>query len=158
MQEIKERFKAKGYRLISKYDSNFLHAIGSIYGFFGNTRFMTKTWISFGKTIYFPYKVQNPWDSLHRVTLLHEEKHLDDQEEWSWLFYFSYIIGGPLPIGLAYFRAMWEARAYAINVIEKDMTVDQCSRLICSSIYLWPLPRDQIKQLLKQEVEKLQKK
>lgn len=156
MQDIKKRFESKGYKLVSKYDSDLQYVISVILGVFGSTRFINRVWTSYGKTIYYPYKVHNPWDPQHRVALLHEEKHLDNQEKWSWLFYFSYIIGGPLPIGLAYFRAMWEARAYAINIVEKDMTVDRCSRLICSFLYFWPLPRDQVKQLLEKEVEKLQ--
>lgn len=156
MAGIKQRFETKGIKLVSKTDSRLMKFVNFFATLIGIRDFMTGVWTTFGSTIYYPTTIKNPYHYVYKSTLLHEEVHIDDQRKYPVLMQLSYALGLPLPIGLAYFRAYWEVRGYAMNIIYGGRTFDECVDSICSSLYLWPWPRKQVKKMLIREVERLQ--
>lgn len=152
----KERFDSKGIKLVSKADSILMKVINLFALLVGVKHFMTGVWTTLGSTIYYPDLVKNPWHRVYEDTLLHEEVHIDDARKYPVMFQLSYALGLPLPIGLAYFRAFWEVRGYAMNVIHGGRTIDECVDSICSALYLWPWPKKWVKKMLLKEVERLQ--
>src|SRR5688500_17636861 len=76
--------------------------------------FMTRFTTVVGSTVYLPQPVdQLPREVLAGI-LAHELVHQIDQRRWGPLFYLSY--GVALPTGRT-MRAVWERRAYAVDLM-----------------------------------------
>jgi hypothetical protein len=76
--------------------------------------FMTRFTTVVGSTVYLPRPVdQIPRDVLAEI-LAHELVHQLDQRRWGVMFYVSY--GVALPAGRS-MRAVWERRAYAVDLM-----------------------------------------
>lgn len=81
-------------------------------------RFMTRVTNASSKDILFPSRKTHGDHSVYPVyrILRHELVHIRDAKRFPVWFQLSYTLL-PLPLGLAYFRADWEFRAYAQTLI-----------------------------------------
>ena len=154
MDELRKRFESKGIKVVSKADSKLMMFLGLLFRLVGVKNFTTTVWTTFFNTIYHGTAVKDPWRYVG--TLLHEEQHIDDQRKYPALFQLSYVLGLPFPIGLAYFRAYWEARGYAHNVLRGDISIEEAVGYICSPLYLWPWPKKYVRKMVLKACEELQ--
>ena len=131
-----------GIRLVYKAEVPWMRLVGKLARPFSpdfDTRFTTVV----GDTVYLPCPVDEfPRDAL-AATLAHELIHQQDQRRWGLLFYVSY--GAAMPVGRTY-RAYWERRAYAVDLLlaherggpmEVLRVADILATVFAGSAYLW---------------------
>jgi hypothetical protein len=123
------------------------------------SRFVPLLALTIGQTIFIR---KGKWDTLSesdRILLIcHEVVHMRQQKRWTIpLFVFLYLFC--LPMGLSYWRYIWEAEAYAENIrIYRSffginaaiISIDCYTNMLSGRWYLWPWPRSRIKNRLRE--------
>jgi hypothetical protein len=143
--EVKREFPA--FTLAKKSDSWWLSLFGKVIG----QQFMSNYVTTIGNTVYVP-SLWNGWGPATKCALLrHERVHMRQARKLSFpVFAFLYMMVF-LPLGLAYFRAMFEEEAYAESLAAykdygMDYTSSDCKAWMVSQFttsaygWMWPFP------------------
>ena len=116
------KIREKGIKLRCKSESRMMKLLG-----FFVPSFLT-SWVTLGKTIWYPVKVQNPLEHLDIIEheLIHVEQYDNvggiDFPDWFWVLLYVFF---PVPIFFAYFRWRVERRAYLTQL--KFVITEGCS-------------------------------
>jgi hypothetical protein len=94
-------------------------------------------WTTVGRTIYFP---RPQWVSRRLATVEHEIVHVEQWRKWGPLLWLTYLLGLPLPIGLAWFRYRWEREAYLVQ-LDAGASPEDIVDVLCGPLYLWCWPK-----------------
>ena len=121
-----------------------LRLAGWIMRVIGQADRWSRTWVTVGGAPCYPSETaQNPMAPIYEYIRAHELMHAERQLRWPrflrWLWLVLYLEGGPLPIFFAWFRYNEERRAFLVNVLRGDMSVEQAVDALAT--YLWPWPR-----------------
>lgn len=99
----------------------------------------SRAWVTIGTTIYAPQSVCYPEG--HPSTLEHELVHVRQWLDLGPLLWLAYIVGFPLPLGLAWLRYCIEREAYAWEIRHHGASPERCADAVSSSLYGWAWPR-----------------
>jgi len=122
-----------------------------------NPHFMDRYTTTIGKTIYY----RESWEPFsltddaavrrHRITFMHEFRHVLQYEKWRVLYQISYVLL-PLPFLLAWYRFYWERDPYLHVNIKHGRSVDDCVEALWK--YGWPWPRSSMRKWFTKEARK----
>lgn len=139
------------YFVQPKSESKFMKLLDLLFRFFGQKDFMTEYWTTIGRTIYYPSNVTDAlapeWDSILRHELVHVAQYI----KYPVLYPLTYVLGLPLPVGLAYMRFHWELEAYLTQM--PDISIDEAVEVLGSPMYLWCWPKPWIRKHLEKKLQ-----
>lgn len=150
-----------GIAFVAKRQSWLMRAIAWLLGLISRDRkeaFLHRQWTTIGpSTVYVPSRHEaTPFGAdIIQPSCVHELTHARDARRWPLLWQLSYLLL-PLPVGLALFRAHWEAKAYATGCKwwPEKYDIEPVVDLIWS-VYLYPAPKRFIRWRLVREMAKL---
>lgn len=164
-------------RLVSKLDSKLMLAAEIL--LLWSPDFATEFWTTLTlpgwRVIYYPTGMTREAALKSVGTIAHELEHVDQADgplpsvapvRWAWnlLFGALYLLAF-LPVGLAYFRARWEARAYARGYVTHlglgtmrwslDSYADWVADAVAGGPYVWAWPRAWVRGMFLDRVGQL---
>lgn len=149
--ELKKRIEEAGVKIRPKHQSTIMVLIAWVQSWFGDPVFLTDFWTTLGKTIWYPSKVNDPWE--HLVVIEHELVHIEQEDnvlgidppDWLWLILYLCF---PVPIFFAWYRWKCEREAYLVQLTPEKFEIPQqlilaVERIVQSlwSDYGWCWPR-----------------
>lgn len=99
----------------------------------------SEAWVTIGTTIYPPRRAV--WPGASVSTLAHELIHVRQWLDLGPLLWIVYLLGVPLPLGLAWGRYCIEREAYSYEIRHHGASPEACARAVSSSLYGWAWPR-----------------
>lgn len=153
MKAIVEELRERGVTVKTKDKSRLMRLIGVVLGLFGLD--FNRFWTTIGpRTIYAPVGTRLTAGELQRqrVIIEHELVHIGQARRWPGWFQLSYLLL-PLPFGLAYFRWVWERRAYLVDIRAGRLSIEEVVDTLWAS-YGWCWPRPLMRRWFEREVSR----
>ena len=142
---IQDRLDAMGVRVSHKRSSWMMRFIGLILPAAFSTRFWTTV---SGWHIHAPNGADLKALEKYESIILHELVHIRQARRFPGHWQLSYLLL-PLPIGLAWFRWLWEREAYLVNIRAGTMSAEDVVQTLGSVNYFWSWPRPWMRRWFK---------
>lgn len=122
-----------------KRTSRLMRVLTTVLGIFGLD--FGRFWTTIGSfVIYAPDDVDLGDLEPHATIIRHELVHIDQARRFPGFFQLSYLLL-PLPFGLAYFRWVWERRAYLVDIEAGRLSIEEAVTTLWSRYgWCWPRP------------------
>lgn len=143
-----------GVRVRHKRSSWLMQVIGALLWPFGRRAwFLDRTWTTVGsRTIWAPASVDLAHLWRVRDIVRHEMVHVRQWKRYPVVGQLAYLL--VLPVGLAYFRWVFEREAYLVQIRAKTMTAEQVVKTLGSLSYFWSWPRPWMRKWFAKAVQK----